>query len=120
MKNKIMLFTMIAVMLVQFSSFALAEELEDFKIFGLEAEKLFNFGSGLLAIVLFALTGIAYKRTKRKKLAYVSLAFMFFAVKGILMSTELFLGDWAAWIDPVASFLDFAILLSFFFGVTKK
>ena len=120
MKSKILFSLIAAVVFIQLSSIALAEEFEDFAVFGLELEKLLNLGSGILATGLFILIVIAYKRTKRKRLAYVSLAFLLFAVKGFLMSTELFFGDWASWIDPLASFLDFAILLSFFFGVIKK
>lgn len=120
MKNKILFSLMLVVMLIQLSSVALAEELDDLAIFGLEVEKLLNLGSGILATSLFILTVIAYRRTKRKRLVYVSLAFLLFAAKGFLMSTELFFGDWASWIDPLASFMDFAILFSFFFGVLRK
>lgn len=120
MKNKkSFFFVIIAMMLLQLP-IALAQEGDDLKVFGLELEKLLNLGSGLLATILFILTLIAYKRTQRKRLIYVSAAFLLFAVKGFLMSAELFFGDFAAWIDPVASFLDFAILLSFFFGIIKK
>lgn len=120
MKNKILFFLISVVMLVQLSSYAFAENMDDFEIFGLELEKLLNLGSGLLATGLFIFTIMAYRRTKRKRLMYVSLAFLLFAAKGFLMSTELFFGDWSSWIDPVASFLDFAILFSFFFGILRK
>ena len=118
--KRILNWAIFIIMLVQLSSFAFAENADDLEIFGLELEKLLNLGSGLLATCLFIFTAIAYRRTKRKRLMYVSLAFLLFATKGFLMSTELFFGDWASWIDPVASFLDFAILFSFFFGVLKK
>ncbi len=119
MKNKIFLLAIIAIVLIQLCSIVLAEETDDLKIFGLELEKLLNLGSGLLATVLFLLTVIAYKRTKRKRLLYVNFAFLLFAVKGFLTSAELFIGG-LSWVDPTASFLNFAILLSFFFGVVKK
>lgn len=120
MKNKKLFFFVISAMVLLQFPIALAQEGDDLEVFGLELEKLLNLGSGLLATVLFILTLIAYKRTNRKRLLYVSAAFFLFAVKGFLMSTELFFGDWSSWIDPVASFLDFAILLSFFFGILKK
>lgn len=119
MKNKMLLLAILTFVLIQLSSFVFAEEGDDLEIFGLEVEKLLNLGSGLLATGLFILTVIAYKRTKRKRLAYVSLAFLLFAVKGFLTSSEIFFGDWQ-WVDPTASFLNFAILLSFFFGIVKK
>jgi len=119
MKNKILYCMMFAVMLIQFSSFALAEEHDDIQIVGLELEKLLNLGSGLLAAGLFILTIVAYKRNRNQRLLYVSIAFALFAVKGFLTSAELLYGDWAL-VDPIASFLDFVILLSFFFGILKK
>ena len=119
MKNRILFFSMLAVMLVQLSSVALAEEFDDLAVFGLELEKLLNLGSGILATGLFAITLMAYRRTKRKRLMFVSLAFLLFALKGFLQSHELFI-DELPWIDPIASFLNFAILLSFFLGVMKK
>lgn len=119
MKNKILFSIMLAVMLIQLSSFAFAENGDDLEIFGLELEKLLNLGSGLLATGLFIFTITAYRRTKRKRLMYISIAFLLFALKGFLQSQELFF-DEMPWVDPTASFLNFVILLSFFLGVMKK
>jgi hypothetical protein len=117
--KKILLLGIVALMLLHLP--AVFAEGEDLEFLGLEVEKLFNLGSGLLAVALLALTFVAYKRTRKKRLFYVCAAFFVFAVKGFLVSSELFFGDWAsAWIDPATSFLDFAILLSFFLGVIKK
>jgi|LGVD01.1.fsa_nt_gb formate hydrogenlyase subunit 3/multisubunit Na+/H+ antiporter MnhD subunit len=87
---------------------------------GVDVEELIILGSSILAIALFAITIIAYNRDRRKKLLYVAVAFFFFAVKGILLSSDIFIPDKVAWIDPLAVFLDFIILLSFFFGILKK
>lgn len=122
MKNKIVFYITLVLLLANFSSFVFAEEmddLDDIKVLGFELEKLLNFGSGFLAIGLFIAASLAYKRTRNKRLIYVSMAFLLFAVKGFLTSHELFFQEWS-WIDPVASALNFAILLSFFFGVIKK
>ena len=87
---------------------------------GVDVEELIVLGSSILAIALFSLTIIAYNRDKRKKLLYVAVAFFFFAVKGILLSSDIFFPDDVGWIDPLAVFLDFIILLSFFFGILKN
>ena len=87
---------------------------------GVDVEELIVLGSSILAIALFSLTIIAYNRDKRKKLLYVAVAFFFFAVKGILLSSDIFFPDEVGWIDPLAVFLDFIILLSFFFGILKN
>lgn len=92
---------------------------DDFAIFGVEAEKLFNLGSGVLSTILFALTLTAYLRTKKIRLLFVSIAFFLFAIKGYLGSSELFFGEWT-WVDPIAAILNFAILLCFFQGIMKK
>jgi hypothetical protein len=96
-----------------------AEENDDWQLFGVEGEKLFNLGSGILATILFALTFIAYKRTRQNRLLYVSLAFLLFAVKGYLGAYELFFEE-LTWVDPTAAVLNFAILLCFFWGIVKK
>ena len=119
MKDKIAIYLILALFFANIPSFALAEEADDLMVAGFELEKLLNLGSGLLAIGLFTATSLAYRRTKNKRLIYVSAAFLLFAAKGFLTSHELFFKEWL-WVDPTASFLNFAILLSFFFGVMKK
>jgi len=119
MKKQIGILAVFVIMLIQLSTFGMAQEGDDIEVFGLEAELLLNLGSGILALGLFGLTAAAYKRDKRQKFLYVSVAFLLFAIKGFLTSTELFMEE-LPWIDPIASFLNFAILLSFFVGVLKK
>ena len=96
-----------------------AQEDEDIEVFGLELEKLVTLVNAWLSLFLFVLAFIAYKRDGRKRLFYVSLAFFLFAVKSFLISSELFIAE-ISWVDPVATALEFAILLSFFFGVLKR
>ena len=101
------------------SAFAYEED-DDIMIYpGIEADDLVTFCSSILASVLFVITLIAYKRDKRKRLLYVSIAFFLFAVKGFLLTAEMFFPQ-AGWTDLIASLLDFAILSSFFVGLLKK
>ncbi len=116
MKKKA-LFYLIIIILISMPVFA--AEGGDVFIKGLELDKVLNFGSALLATILFILIVIAYNRNKNQRLLYVSIAFLLFAVKGYILSLGLLLGD-LGWVDPVANLLDFAILLSFFFGIIKK
>ena len=92
---------------------------EDIAFFGLELEKVVNLGSGVLALILFSLTYAAYKRTRNKRLKYVSVAFMLFAIKESLLAHELFVREFA-WVDPVASVFDIVILLVFFIGILRR
>ena len=87
---------------------------------GIEADNLVTLCSSILASTLFVITLIAYKRDKRKKLLYVSIAFFLFAVKGFLLTSDMFFPQKAGWADLIASLLDFAILSSFFVGLLKK
>ena len=115
MKTIQMLMIILLVFLLQIPFLALAEEDEDLALFGLEAEKLLALGSGILAAVLCALTFLAYTRTKRERLIFIAVAFLLFSIKSFLISTELFMEE-LSWIDPLSAFLDFAILLIFFYG----
>lgn len=120
MKHKLLwIFVFLSLLLLPSLVVAEDEVGDDIEVFGLELEKLLNLGSGILAAVLFLLTQIAYRRTRNQRLQYVSFAFVLFAVKGFLMAHELFFREWP-WVDPLASVLDFAILLIFFFGMIKK
>ena len=119
MKNKNIFFIIIILFLINLSFFVFAEETQDLAVRGFEVEKVLNLGSGILAGILFIITLHASKRTRNKRLIYTSVAFLLFAIKGFLTSHELFFEE-MTWVDPIASFLNFAIILSFFFGVIKK
>ena len=115
-------------MTISFSSFVLAEQTaagditeidDDIQFAGFELEELLNLGAGLLALALFVITVVAYNRTENKRLVYVSIAFLLFSVKGFLTSHELFFNELQL-IDPLASALNFAIILCFFLGVVKN
>lgn len=122
MKKTTMLI-LIIFLLIQTASFVfgqtLVQENDDWEVFNLEVEKLLNFGSGILAIILSAATLTAYHRTKQQRLLYVTIAFLLFTIKGLLTAHELFFEEWT-WVDPAGSVLNFAILIAFFVGIVKK
>ena len=99
--------------------FVSAQEDDDIEVLGLELEKLVVMVNAWLATFLFVFAFIAYRKDGRKRLFYVSLAFLLFAIKSFLISSELFFPE-IDWVDPVAVALEFAVLLSFFYGVLKK
>ena len=124
MKKNIMELISALFLLLVLSSFLMA--VEDIKendlrtSSGIEIDELITIASSILATILFALTAVAYKRDGRKKLLYVGMAFLLFAIKGFLIASDIFFPEKGAWVDPTANFLDFAILLCFFFGIIKK
>lgn len=111
------LFSVLAILLLSSHSIAVTDIDDTYS--GIEVDEVITLGSSLLATALFIFSYIAYKRDGRRRLLYVTIAFFLFAVKGFLSASELFFPE-RDWVDPVASFLDFAILLSFFFGLLKK
>ena len=102
-----------------FSSIAMAQEGDDILISGIELDKILALINAWIALFLFIISFIAYRRDERKRFFYVSLAFLLFAIKSFLISSELFIPD-IGWIDPAATVLEFGTLLSFFYGVLRK
>ena len=109
-----------AVALIVLSTTTLALEEADLTTSsGLAWDNLIMLVASVLALTLFVLTILAYKRDGRKRLLYVSGAFFLYAVKGFLMASDTFFMK-PAWVDPLATLLDFAILVAFFLGILTK
>ena len=89
-------------------------------ISGIEIDNIITFIASIMALTLFGLTYQAYKRDGRKRLVYVAIAFLLFAIRGLLITLDVFYPQKAGWVDLTAALLDFAILLSFFVGILKK
>ena len=72
-----------------------AQSIEDGDIMfqGLELEKILSFIIAILCTILFIITFLAYKRDGRKWLFFVSMAFLLFAIKRLLISSELFIAE---------------------------
>jgi hypothetical protein len=123
--RKILAISFLAVLALSFiSSNVLAqqegeEDRRDFKVFGFELEKLIALVNAWLSLFLFVVTFIAYKRDGRKRLFFVSLAFLLFSIKSFMLGSELFFPE-VEWFDPVGKFLEFFMVLSFFYGVIRK
>jgi len=122
MKKSVLMGSLFVLFVVLLSSSVFAldpDDLDDISIFGLELEKLLNLVSGFIAFVLAGLTLSAYRRNNNQRLAYVSVAFMLFGIKGFLTSHELFFNEWPI-VDPLASAMSLAIMIMFFIGILKK
>lgn len=119
MNMKTLSYLFITIMIITQFSFSVHADEEDIEIAGVEIEEILNLGSGVLALILFALTLVAYRKTGRTRLVYVSIAFLLFGINGFLEASELVFGEWA-YVDLVASVLNFVILLCFFIGILKK
>lgn len=124
MENKYILFGWIIISLVLVGSFTLLDInklIEDEAIigFGITIDTLITIATSILAVILFVISAIAYKKDKRKRLLFVTGAFFLFAVKGFLIVADEF-SPQTGWPEPVAHMLDFGILILFFSGLVKK
>lgn len=87
---------------------------------GLDLDEIIRILSILFALAIFAISATAYLRERRRKLMLVSAAFFFYAIKGFLKISDILLPQKGEIIDITANFLDFVILLLFFFAIVVK
>ena len=75
----------------------------------------------VLALVLSVISILAYRRSKKKKLFFVSMAFILFFLKGIWLTYALFyipIEGWEPFLIPVAV-LDCLILVLLYTSIVK-
>ena len=85
--NKL-LFMVLTIMLIL--PFTLAQDNNEIKAWGLDLEEILSLTNGLLALILFIITLIAYRIDGRKRFLFVSLAFLIYSLKSIIDSLEIF------------------------------
>jgi hypothetical protein len=125
MENKNILLVGIITSLVLAGSFALLDKIKlggevgNENSSGIGIDTLITIATSILAVILFLISAIAYKKDKRKRLIFVTGAFFLFAVKGFLITVDEFFPQ-KGWPEPVAHLLDFGILILFFSGLVKK
>jgi hypothetical protein len=74
------------------------------------------FSIGLLLVSL-----ASFKRYRNQKLLFISIVFLFFLIKGILLSLSLFIDDIARLLSlSLFSFFDFLILIFLFIATLKR
>lgn len=83
--------------------------------------EFFDFGTGIFAAVLFALSLIAYKTLKTKRILYVSIAFALFAIHVIVSRLNLFIPEIeSSMLELILSVMEFVALALFFVAIMKK
>jgi hypothetical protein len=86
-----------------------------------DAIELLNFGIGVLALLLMAVALNAYRRTKLKRLLFVSAAFGLFVAKTALENVDVVLFQLGPVVTQLLiSLLDLAILLLFFVALVSS
>lgn len=86
----------------------------------MELDELIILLSSFLALLLFVLSLLAYVREHRKKLFLVAVAFFFFFLMGLLDTSEVFFPTIGNQLEVVGSFLNIAVLLSFYLAILTK
>lgn len=80
-----------------------------------------DFATGIFAAILFVMSLFAYRRTKMKRLIFVSAAFGLYAFRAILPRLEIILPSVeATTITIILSSIGFVILALFFVAIVKK
>jgi len=75
----------------------------------------------IFSIGLFIISTISHKKTKNKKLIFVSTVFFLFFIKGIILSLSLFLTDLKTYITiPILAVFDLLVLFLLFIATLKK
>ncbi len=83
--------------------------------------EFFDFGTGIFAAVLFALSLIAYKTLRTKRILYVSIAFALFAIDVIVSRLNLFIPEIeSSMLELILSVMEFVALALFFVAIMKK
>lgn len=86
----------------------------------MELDELIILFSSFLALLLFVLSSLAYLREHRKKLFLVAVAFFFYFLMGLLDTSEIFFPMIGHQLEILGSFLNIAVLLSFYLAILTK
>jgi hypothetical protein len=85
---------------------------------GFETEELLNVAIAVFALVLLALSVSAYRKTRLRRLLFVSVAFGLFAVEVLVRQLDAFVFAIGLQTDEIlTTILEFVILLLFFFAL---
>ena len=88
---------------------------------GPDLSESLDFATGIFAAFLLVISLFAYRRTKLKRLLFVSAAFGLYAFRTILPRLDIYLPTVeAATITAILSALGFVILALFFVAIVKK
>ena len=83
--------------------------------------EIFEFGSGIFAALLCALSLSAYKKIKLKRILYVSIAFGLIAIGTIVSHTDLIIPEVESSIVEMAlAIMSFVALSLFFIAIVRK
>ncbi len=88
--------------------------------YGLDIIDIIVLATSLLAVVLGTVSFMGYRRDKRKKLLFMSFAFVIVVIKGALIVAGDFIVLEEHILDVIAHLLDFAVLLFFFIAIMTK
>jgi len=85
-----------------------------------EPDQIIQLISSLLALILFAISHLAYRRERRKKLFILSLAFFFYSVMNFLDAADIIFPQAGEYPEIWGSLLNFVVLALFFLSMITK
>jgi hypothetical protein len=85
-----------------------------------EPDQIIQFVSSLLALILFIISFLAYRRERRKKLFVLSSAFFFYSIMNLLDAANIFFPQAGEYPEIWGSLLNFVVLALFFLSMITK
>jgi len=83
--------------------------------------EFFDLGTGIFAAILFALSLIAYKKIKSRRILYVAIAFAIFAIRVIVSNLDLFMPEIeSSSLELLLAVMGFAALGLFFLAIVRR
>ncbi|AKJ38653.1 MULTISPECIES: hypothetical protein [Methanosarcina] len=82
-----------------------------------EPDQIIQLISSLLALILFVVSHLAYRRERRKKLFILSLAFFFYSAMNFLDAADIFFPQAGEYPEIWGSLLNFVVLALFFLSM---
>ncbi len=85
-----------------------------------EPEQIIQLVSSLLALILFVIAHLAYRRERRKKLFILSSAFFFYSIMNFLDAADIIFPQAGEYPEIWGSLLNFVVLALFFLSMITK
>jgi drug/metabolite transporter (DMT)-like permease len=83
-------------------------------------EQIIQLVSSLLALILFVISYLAYRRERRKKFFILSSAFFFYSTMNFLDAADIFFPQAGEYPEIWGSLLNFVVLALFFLSMITK
>ena len=108
-------------MMIETLFFIFASSIKEVNVHEIELSDYIDFGSGIFAVFLLALSLIAYRNVRSKRLLFVSAAFGLFAIRALITRADLLILEvQSTAIELALALSGFGILALFFVAIVRR